>query len=86
MYTFKTFYIPEHMMESIRRYVDHGIKPGSFLEAVICNNLYKAIAHADSVNIHQLPAYAAYFYNETPFFCWGSRERMVEWMARFKGD
>ena len=79
-YIFRDFYIPEYMMEGIRRYIDHGQRPGRFLTAVICNDLREACAMADDVNIRNLPAYVAYFYNEAPSPCWGSREKMDEWI------
>ena len=39
MYEFRGMYISDHMMEGIMRYIDHGINPGDFLTAVICNDL-----------------------------------------------
>ena len=76
---FNEFYIPERMMGGIQRYVDYGVQPGSFLTAVICNDFVGACQHADDENIRNLPAYAAYFYNEVPHNARGSAERMAEW-------
>ena len=84
MYQFREFYIPERMMGGIRRYIEHGIPPGDFLTAVICNDLKEAIGRADDENIKNIPAYVAYFYNEAPAPCWGSIELMQSWIARFK--
>lgn len=75
--------IPERMMPSIRRYIDHGVKPCDFLTAVICNDLKEAVGRADDENIGALPAYVRYFYNDAPSNCWGSPETMREWLASF---
>ena len=79
-YTFREFYIPERMMGGIRRYIEHGIHPGDFLTAVICNNLSDAAGRADEENLRNLPAYAAYFYNEADMRCWKSEENMKAWI------
>ena len=80
-YTFRRWAIPERMMSAIDLYVKHGIPPGDFLRAVICNDLSEAVGRADDENIELLPAYVAYFWNELPSTCWGSVEKMKAWMA-----
>ena len=82
-YEFRGFTIPNYMMAGIRRYIKKGIPPGDFLRAVICNDLTDAVSRADDVNLYNLPAYAGYFYNEAPGNCWGSREKMEKWIAKF---
>ena len=79
MYKFQEFYIPDRMMGGIDRYVKQGILPGDFLQAVICNDLSNAFGRADDENMRNLPAYVAYFYNETPRGCWGSKNKMKNW-------
>jgi hypothetical protein len=86
MYTFQDFYIPERMMPGIKRYIEERIQPGRFLTAVICNNLKVAVMYADEENVRNLPAYVAYFYNETPSTCWGSEEEMKAWINADSGD
>lgn len=81
MYKFQSFYIPERMMSSLKRYIEEGKKPGSFLTAVIENDFSAACGFADNENIRNLPAYATYFYNEAPSPCWGSKKKMKAWMA-----
>ena len=80
-YKFREFYIPERMMPGIERYVQDRVMPGSFLQAVISNDLRLACANADEENLRNLPAYIAYFYNEAPSGCWGSREKMLYWIS-----
>ena len=68
------------MMGAIQRYIEQGISPGHFLTAVIDNNLSEAVARAADENLRNLPAFVAYFYNEAPSQCWGSREKRRAWM------
>lgn len=79
-YEFRGYRIPTRMAGGIQRWIDHGIMPGSFLRAVIENDLRNAIGNADAENLANLPAYVAYFYNEAPAACWGSVEKGGEWM------
>lgn len=85
-YAFREFYIPVRMMHGIENYVMYGIPPGHFLTAVICNDLKEACARADDENLPNLFAYVAFFYNEMPYECWGSRERMTAWIDRKKAE
>ena len=85
MFTFRDFYISERMMGGIKRYVEDGLRPGRFLTAVIENNLSNACGFADDENMSNLPAYAAYFYNEVPANCWGSKEKMNDWITQKGG-
>ena len=83
-YRFNQFYIPERMMSGIRLYVERGLQPGSFLSAVIQNNLSETVGRADTENLKNIPAFIAYFYNECPGTCWGSPEKMKSWMESFQ--
>ena len=80
MYEFQGFYIPERMEHSIQDYIQHGIIPGSFLVAVISNNLKEAVGTADEENKRNLPAYIGFFYNQAPSPCWGSEKKMKDWI------
>ena len=44
------YYIPEHTAQSLIDYVEHGWQPGSFLTAVLENDLEGAAFHADPQN------------------------------------
>ena len=80
MYTFRDFHIPDRMMEGLLRYIDGGIPGGDFLHAVRCNNLHFAVNYADDENLANLPAYVGYLTNRSPGGCWGSADRVREWM------
>lgn len=79
-YEFLTYYVPERMMGGIENYVHLGLRPGDFLTAVISNDLASACGRADSENLANLPAFVAYFYNLTPHACWGSVNKMEDWI------
>ena len=71
--------IPTHTQAALNRYVNNHIPPGGFLTAVLTNNLFDAIAHADKENILALKEICQYVYNEIPGACWGSKEKMHKW-------
>ncbi len=68
-------------LASIQLYVSHGAPPGSFLEAVISNDLKEAVAIADEKNRQRLPGLVVYIVNCTPSGCQGSPEIYKAWMA-----
>lgn len=72
--------IPARMQDALRRYVLEGIRPGDFLTAVICNDLRGAIGRADEENSPLLRLYVLWLYNVAPAACWGSPDKMREWM------
>lgn len=76
-------FIPEHMRDGFRRWVENGIEPGSFGMAVICNDLREACGCADPTNQQHLVSTVAWFYNFAPRECWGSYEKAEAWKKRF---
>ncbi len=72
--------LPNHMQDGMRRYIEKGIPPGSFLEAVLSNDLMGALAKADATNQYALPAYGRYIYNNVPSACHGSSEKVDAWI------
>jgi len=74
--------IPNEMSEMIDNYVNKFVRPDSFLQAVICNDLVGAISHADDDNLEILTAYMLFFYNDAPGDCWGSKAKMEAWLEK----
>ncbi len=70
-----------HMEGAIMRWIDHGIPPGSFMHAVLTNNLKETLARADSINREQLHGLVSWFYNEAPSNCWGSEDKVSKWIG-----
>jgi len=85
MYEFRNFYIPERMEDGIKRYLEEKILPGDFLTKVFENDFVAAAGYADNENIQNLPAYAAFLYNEVPRSCCGSKEKVQNWIEK-KGE
>ena len=80
-YTFRGFSIPDYMADALALWINEGIPPGSFLTAVLENNLSEAVGCADENNMRAIPAYVGYLYNEAPRGCWGSVENVGRWAA-----
>lgn len=70
----------EEIKASLQRYVEHHIEPGGFLRAVLENDLFTAVGKADYINIHKLHEICVYIYNVLPITCWGSPEKVEEWL------
>ena len=79
-YVFRGLVVPEGLMEGLHNYATFGLPPGSFLSAVICNDLVEACGRGDPESLRNLPAIVAWLYNEAPAECWGSREKMDAWI------
>lgn len=71
------------MIRAINLYVDDGIPTGSFLEAVLSNDLMEAFGRADMDNRLTIFHITSYIYNELPSRscgCWGSPEAYNSWI------
>lgn len=76
--------LPSGLRGGAQRYIEHGILPGEFLTAVLCNDLREAFAYADDANREQLYEIVRFFWNEAPSACWGSTEKMDKWLSSFQ--
>lgn len=74
--------IPPHMAGGVARYIVHGIRPGKFLQAVISGDLFGAAACADDMNRTCLRNYCNFFHNFSPSDCYGSAEKMEQWIEK----
>lgn len=75
-------HLPEHMHGSIQRYLLNGIPPGSFLTAVLENDLMEAFGRADDDNREALFEWVRFIYNYAPTGCHGSSEKVSAWISR----
>ncbi len=67
----------------MRRYVEDGIRPGSFLQAVLENDLVGAFSSADEGNTARMKEIASFLYNEMPmrsYGVWGSPEAVSKYI------
>jgi len=74
--------VPAHMQEALERYVEHHIRPGSFLTAILENDFIRAFAQADTTNRNYLAQWAETLYWELPSACWGSKEKVESWLDK----
>lgn len=76
--------IPQYTLNSLKLYVEQGIPPGSFLCAVLENNLFSAINRADKANLAALVDIVKYVYNEIPSNAWGHPKAVSEYIESFR--
>lgn len=77
-------YIPPHLQGGLLRYLEHGIMPGGFMQAVLENKLKESFERADDISRDALPDIVHYLYNHVPQAAWGSPERVQEWTERVR--
>jgi hypothetical protein len=73
--------VPSRMLPSLYAYIVDGRPPGSFLEAIITNDLHAAFALADDENVQCLAAWTQLLYQWAPSESWGSKATMTRWIA-----
>ncbi len=72
------YLLPDHLREGMRRYVEEGLQPGGFLQAVLRNDFVDAVGHADAVSFLALYSIAT-FLLELPPQAWGSEAKVKAW-------
>lgn len=83
-YRFNNFKIPSYGVETLKRYVNMGIPCDSFVQAVIDNDLCAAVGRADFQNIHNIPAYISWLYNNAPAGSWGFEGAHERWVSGYR--
>jgi hypothetical protein len=72
--------LPLWIQRDLTSYLVDGYHGGSdFIGAVLTNDLFKAIGHADTDSLDALHAMVMVIYNRMPSECWGSREKVAAW-------
>jgi hypothetical protein len=77
--------IPTNTQGALARYIENKILPGGFLCAVLRNDLFSAVGHADSGNLSALTLIVEYIHNNLPSSCYGSREAINRYAERREG-
>lgn len=72
--------LPEHMQYGAKMYIEHGVEPGGFLFAVLCNDLVEAFGRADGENQEAMRKWAQWLYKDCPRNAWGSEDKVNAWM------
>lgn len=78
--------IPQQTMDSLKDYVCEHRTPGSFLYAVLCNDLHKSFFLADDDNRTSLFTLVQYIYVNLPSRCWGSKEKVEAYLNSQSGE
>lgn len=78
--------LPEGLRAGVQRWVEEGIQPGSFLSAVIANNLRESVVCADPDNRRRLAQIVAWFLYDCPAYAWGSPQKARKWAAQFQRE
>jgi hypothetical protein len=74
--------IPERMHAGVIRYVERGIPPGHFLEAIFANDLMEVVARGDEENLKRIHWYGKLLWNQCPSDCFGNPELVRQWIKR----
>ncbi len=75
-------FVPEHMRDSIIRYLEAGqISMGSFLSCVIVNDLKEAVGKADDINQLHLVHIVHWLWNYAPAHSWGRQQSINEYQC-----
>ena len=72
--------VRQDTIDTINNYVTKGWEPGSFVRAVLENNLMEALGRADIGNRHAIFEICGYVYNEIPSGSHGSPGKVEAWM------
>ena len=80
------FTVPEYTAEALEDYAVRHIPTGSFLRAVLSNDLITSINKADLENLYNLPAIATWVDAHAPRGSHGSREAYEAWIKRTSND
>ena len=70
----------EDAIDSITHYATDGRRLGSFLHAVVANDLCEAIDRADATSLANLPAIVRHLYTSVPMGRWGSYASVAAWL------
>ncbi len=67
-------------LASITDYIDHGVPTGTFLTAVLSNDLATAVMRADPDNLASLKEIVQHLYWNSPSTAHGSPEKVKAWI------
>lgn len=73
-----------YAIEAINRYIMHGDIQGSFITAVLANDLKNAVSNADNENINTIPALVVYLTWNVPAYAWGDYDNLDDYRARLR--
>lgn len=72
----------QNLAHEVREYMEKGIEPCEFLQALLKNDLKRCFLEADYANERNLHNWVAWFYDEAPLCSWGSKADYKFWIER----
>lgn len=73
--------VPTNLHEGLVNYISSRRPVGSFLMAVLENNLKEAVLRADPLTARGLRQLVLFLHNYAPAPCWGSPEAVEAWRS-----
>ena len=77
--------LPERYRGGMKRYIEEHIPPGSFIRAMLENDLQGVMGNVDLDTVSELRNIYLWIYNEAPGICWGSPEKVTAWVKKKEG-
>jgi hypothetical protein len=78
----KEYRMPYYTLAGLADYVANRTPKGSFLTAVLSNDLKSAVWHADIKNTESLVDIVKFIYNNIPANSWGSDAAVQNWIKQ----
>ena len=72
--------IPSYVITALEYYVSDRHSTGGFLNAVLTNDLFRAVGKADNESMKALRGIVTLIHCHVPAICWGSKERVRDWL------
>lgn len=72
--------VPDHTAEALENYFFHGYEPGSFVYAVLTNDLIGACTRCDHINRENIVNIVKWLLQRAPAGSWGSDHRVLNWV------
>lgn len=73
--------LPEPTRTALANYIVFGQRPGSFLSALLKNDLRGTVTLADKDNMALIWRYITLLYHEAPSLSYGSEQNFNDWIA-----
>ena len=73
--------VPPHMWGGVERYFVNRIPGGSFMTALLSNDLMEAFGRADDENSANMRRWVQFLYNYAPRGSYGSPEAVRAWLT-----
>jgi hypothetical protein len=74
--------IPARLLRGLVDYAEkrNETGTGSFLRAIVENDLMSAVTRADPESFAALSSICAFVHNELPAVCWGTKDKVRDWL------